>query len=126
MLKKDFDKESKTKVDHNAPLFSRNAETENIDWAVNYWINNGLPKEKLVLGLAAYGHSFRLNNRNRNTPGSSTDSSQSQILIYPDICRKLAEGDWQRAWSEDQRVPYVFKGNEWISYDDAESMKIKV
>jgi chitinase len=107
-------------------LFSRSGETENIDWTVSNLINSGIPKEKLVLGLAAYGHGFKLTDQNRNTPGSLTENSQKQMYIYPDVCRKLAEGGWQRAWSEEQRVPYAFKHNEWISYDDAESMKIKV
>ncbi len=62
-------------VDHNAPLYSRKSEVGNtsylnIDWAVNYWLNNGLPKEKLVLGLATYGRVFKLKDPNQYAPGA--------------------------------------------------------
>ena len=62
-------------TDHNAPLYSRksergNATYLNVDWAVNYWINNGMPRQKLILGLATYGRAFKLLDRNQNQPGS--------------------------------------------------------
>ncbi len=54
-------------VDHNSPLYARkdevgNATYFNTDWGVKYWLNSGLPKEKLVLGLALYGRTFKLEN----------------------------------------------------------------
>lgn len=42
----------------NAPLFSD--DNLNVDFAVNYWLKNGCPAEKLNLGLATYGRSFKL------------------------------------------------------------------
>ena len=50
------------KLDHNSPLYSRKSNLDNLnaDWAVNYWINSGMPKEKLVLGLATYGRTFKM------------------------------------------------------------------
>jgi chitinase len=50
---------------HNSPLYSRSDEIGNlsylnIDWSLNYWLDQGFPKEKLVLGLATYGRSFKL------------------------------------------------------------------
>jgi GH18 family chitinase len=32
------------------------------NWAVNYWIQQGMPKEKISMGLAAYGRTFKLVN----------------------------------------------------------------
>ena len=32
------------------------------NWAVNYWIEQGMPKEKISMGLAAYGRTFKLVN----------------------------------------------------------------
>lgn len=48
---------------HQAPLYPRRDESPdqrklNVEWAVNYWLNQGCPKEKLVVGLALYGRSF--------------------------------------------------------------------
>ena len=30
------------------------------DWAVRYWIEQGMPREKVTMGLATYGRTFEL------------------------------------------------------------------
>jgi len=47
----------------NAPLFSPRNATEdflysNINSSIQYWISMGVPKEKILLGIPTYGHSF--------------------------------------------------------------------
>lgn len=32
----------------------------NQEWAANYWLDNGCPKEKFLIGMPTYGRSFRL------------------------------------------------------------------
>ena len=39
------------------------------DWAVNYFISNGAPPEKIVLGISAYGKSFQWNSDARMIGG---------------------------------------------------------
>ena len=36
------------------------------NYTVNYWLDNGLEKEKLILGMPFYGQSFKLANENNN------------------------------------------------------------
>jgi chitinase len=106
----------------------------NIDWAVNYWLNNGLPKEKLILGLATYGRVFKLADPSQNTPGSLNNGTgsvgkftrEAGFLSYYEICDKLTNSGWTRVWSDEQSVPYAHGQNEWVGYDDVESLKIKV
>lgn len=48
----------------NAPLYKRSEEhsifsTLNINATVNYWHEHGLDKNKIIIGLPTYGHSFR-------------------------------------------------------------------
>lgn len=48
----------------NAPLYKRGEEhsifaTLNINATVNYWNEHGLDKNKIIIGLPTYGHSFR-------------------------------------------------------------------
>ncbi len=38
----------------------------------------------------------------------------------------LADEGWARAWDQPQKVPYAFKGDNWVGYDDEESFKLKV
>ena len=59
----------------------------NIDWAVNYWLQNGCPKEKLVLGLANYGRVFSLKNSNENQPGSFNNGTGLIGKVFLTICK---------------------------------------
>ncbi len=45
----------------------------NVDAAVNYWLSEGAPRDKLVVGLASYGHSFKLANVNNFKLGSTAE-----------------------------------------------------
>lgn len=49
---------------YNSPLHKRDSDlayfsTLNIEWAANYWVENGAPKEKLVVGIPTYGRTWR-------------------------------------------------------------------
>lgn len=46
-------------------------------------------------------------------------------LDFLKICTFLQNGATQ-AWDAPQDVPYAYKGNEWVGYDNEESFKIKV
>ena len=36
------------------------------NYTINYWLDNGLEKEKLILGMPFYGQSFKLASANNN------------------------------------------------------------
>uniref|UniRef100_A0A182U402 GH18 domain-containing protein n=1 Tax=Anopheles melas TaxID=34690 RepID=A0A182U402_9DIPT len=53
---------------HNAPLFAGPSDqndfqrTLNVQHSINYWLSQGAPASKLVLGVPAYGRTFTLAN----------------------------------------------------------------
>lgn len=56
-------------------LYGRKDETGekrylNVNWAVQYWLNHGLIRDKLVLGLSAYGRTFTLADENNYRIGA--------------------------------------------------------
>ena len=51
-------------------------DTLSVEWAVNRWLSGGVPKEKLVMGLATYGRTFTLKDRRRNGVGSAATGSE--------------------------------------------------
>jgi GH18 family chitinase len=50
---------------------------------------------------------------------------EAGFLAYYEICQKLQQG-WTRVWNEEQKVPYAYNGNEWVGYEDVESLNHKV
>lgn len=42
------------------------------------------------------------------------------------ICLRLKSGNWTRKYDEVGKVPYMFYGKNWIGYEDADSLKIKM
>lgn len=66
-----------TETGIHVPLFASKDDTQlnqqlTQDWAVRYWISNGCPPSKLVMGLALYGRTFRLANARDNGIGART------------------------------------------------------
>lgn len=51
-----------------------------------------------------------------------------QFLLYSisQIVEKLAEGGWTTVWDDEQQVPYAYKGNLWVGYDDTRAFAAKV
>jgi chitinase len=49
---------------HNSPLYPRSDEwnmfsTVNLNWTSFYWVQLGMPREKIVIGLPTYGQTYQ-------------------------------------------------------------------
>lgn len=38
----------------------------------------------------------------------------------------MENSDWTTVWDDEQKVPYAFKGNQWVGYDNPESLTLKM
>ena len=56
----------------NAALYD--IDTENVDYAVKYWLTLGASPEKLNLGMGSYGRSFKMCGSS-STPGSCANGA---------------------------------------------------
>ncbi|CAG5135458.1 unnamed protein product, partial [Candidula unifasciata] len=104
-----------------------------VDWAAKYWVSLGAPKEKLNIGLASYGRSFKLANPDEHTILSKatgagtaqTFTQQEGMMAYFEICNFINE---KGATSVDLPIQigrYAYKGNLWVGYDDEETIAQK-
>merc|ERR1719463_482410 len=120
-------------VAHNAPLYADPAypgePSMNIDWGVSQWLQH-VPASKLVLGLPAYGRAWA-----RAPPGQqlveygqSTATGQGTwekgVYSFWDVHQNFV-GVRERQWNNVSKVPYLTGEDEFISYDDEESIAIK-
>ncbi|XP_030158412.1 chitinase-3-like protein 1 isoform X2 [Lynx canadensis] len=121
---------------HHSPLFRGLEEKSadrfnNVDYAMGYMLRLGAPANKLVMGIPAFGRSFTLTSSKTGVgapisgpglPGQFT--KEEGILAYYEICDFLKGAAVHRLSA--QKVPYATKGNQWVGYDDQESVKNKV
>ncbi|KAK3872392.1 hypothetical protein Pcinc_022519 [Petrolisthes cinctipes] len=127
---------------HNAPLYAREDETDdektlNVDATLKMYLDSDAPPNKLVLGVGLYGRTFLLTDP--NNPGISAPANTASafagpytredgFLGYNEICEKQTKeaGAWQIVWQRSHQVPYMFRDNMWVGYDDDISITVKV
>ncbi|XP_014672733.1 PREDICTED: acidic mammalian chitinase-like [Priapulus caudatus] len=102
-------------------------------WAAERWVSGGCPKEKLTIGLAAYGRSFTLQLASKYKMGDAanhggtagTYTREAGFLSYYEVCDMLRSGA-TRVWHNDHQAPYAYLSNQWVGYDDEQSIANKV
>uniref|UniRef100_A0A0P5TL21 chitinase n=1 Tax=Daphnia magna TaxID=35525 RepID=A0A0P5TL21_9CRUS len=124
----------------NAPLYA-NPTIEsgsnlllNVNWTVNYWISNGAPPSKIILGMGLYGRGFTLASSTQNgfyayAPQpiqAGPYTRESGTWGYNEICEKFkADPSWTVVRDPYYKAPYAYKSNQWIGYDDQQSLRLK-
>ncbi|XP_015601593.1 chitinase-3-like protein 2 isoform X2 [Cephus cinctus] len=118
----------------NAPLYPRSPEigylsTLNVNYSAYYLLSKGMPREKIVIGIPTYGHSYKLDNSLNHEVGSPAKSfgtsGSAGFVPYSTTCKFLHSGA-ETIFEHESRVPYTYKNDEWISYDDILSVKYKI
>ena len=64
------------------------------EWAANYWVTNGCPPSKLVVGMAMYGRGYKLVNPSVHGMGAPAQGPASRgphteedgLLAYYEVC----------------------------------------
>ncbi|KAI5644636.1 glycosyl hydrolases family 18 domain-containing protein [Phthorimaea operculella] len=128
-----------TTTGHNAALHigyrHGTPATYAVDVAVEYWLDQGCPSEKLAIGVPFYGRTFTLSDPNFNYVGASAGgvgiagpyTATAGTIGYNEFCvMLLADSGWEVRYDEESAVPYAFNGRNWVSYDDANSITKKV
>lgn len=124
---------------HVAPLHSRPDEEGdelhlNVEAVINRWIERGAAPQKINIGLVTYGRSFTLANPSVHDIGSPATGPgqigqyvpESGDFAYAELCEQANQGLWQIYRNQAQAVPYAVKGDQWVGFDDEESISAKV
>ncbi|KAI1725553.1 glycosyl hydrolases family 18 domain-containing protein [Ditylenchus destructor] len=125
----------------NAPLYGRSTDAiydpEHVDWnvagAVKHWRDGGMPPGKIVVGIPTYGRGWTLSNPSTTgigAPASGPSKATEYVKLagigaYYEYCEMLSKGA-KRYFDKETKVPYLIYGDQWISYEDMESIKEKM
>ncbi|BFZ21711.1 hypothetical protein BsWGS_24750 [Bradybaena similaris] len=122
----------------NSPLYSRNDPrfnpTLSTNWTVHYWNRLGMPYDKIVVGITGVGRRLVLNSTSMTEPGSPVTREVIKGdyylieagLAYPEICELLSNKSTTRVFDEEQKNPYLVNGDNWVGYEDKESITHKL
>lgn len=86
------------------------------------------------MGMPLYGQSFRLEKEsehglNAKAPGPGEAGPYTRaagFLAYYEICDNIQNKGWTVVQDPKRRMgPYAYKGNQWVSFDDREMIRIK-
>lgn len=104
----------------------------NVNFSVNYWLQNGADSRKLVMGAPAYGRSFSLSDVNQHglnvktygTGNAGEFTREAGVLSYYEICNTVKTQSWNVVHFPDMGS-YAYAGNQWVGYDDVEDFRLK-
>uniref|UniRef100_A0A2C9JWJ7 Uncharacterized protein n=1 Tax=Biomphalaria glabrata TaxID=6526 RepID=A0A2C9JWJ7_BIOGL len=121
-------------IGHHAPLIGgekwmdAKGDSLSVEQSVNLWLKLGADPNKLVMGLALYGKTFKLCNKGFEPGDKSCGSANPDTLNYYEIVQKLKSGKYEKKWLENELVPYAYSPSEklWVGFDDEESITAKV
>ncbi|KAL4240167.1 hypothetical protein ACF0H5_000961 [Mactra antiquata] len=122
----------------NSPLYPSSHDSAaqrqlNMNWAADYWAKQGIPKHKLVIGMATYGRSFTLASPSDKDVGAPAKgpgragqyTRERGFLSYYEICKMVESGHGIDRWDNEQKVPYYSIGRLWVGYDNVKSITVK-
>jgi chitinase len=135
----DFHGQWERTVGHNSPLFALDSASSyqkklTVDFSAREWIKQGAPKEKILIGMPTYGRSFTLVNETQfdigapasggGMPGKFTN--EAGFLSYYEVCSFLAQPNTTLVWDSEQQVPFAYRKDQWVGFDDERSLKTKM
>ncbi|XP_008184295.1 probable chitinase 10 isoform X2 [Acyrthosiphon pisum] len=106
----------------------------NMDSTIKLIRKLGADPSKIVVGLPFYGQTYTLSSNSEHGLGDPAKGSgypgeytqQPGMLAYYEICNRVANEKWQVSRDKNSGFdPYAYDGNQWVSYDDEISIKLK-
>jgi chitinase len=96
----------------------------------------GVPADRINLGIGFYGRSYTLEDANCNKPGCKHSApgvagqctGESGILSFAEIESYIKRFNLEKIYDKEAGVKYLAWGsnNQWVSYDDEETLQDKV
>jgi chitinase len=129
LMSYDYAGEWESVTGHHTNLYVSGLRPAGISTAkvVTAYLNAGIPKEKIVLGAAFYGRSWKdVNKKNRGLfqPGTPASGNFSYKTLHE---KYIDKNGFRRYWDRSARAPYLWNphSRQFITYEDEKSIKKK-
>ncbi|CAH4038467.1 chitinase-like protein EN03 isoform X1 [Pieris brassicae] len=136
-------------ADYSAPTYKPQNRNDllNVDAAISYWLTGGAPSSKIVVGIATYARTWKLDSDSEisgvpplhtDGPGEAGPYTKTEgLLSYPEVCAKLINPNHQKGMRPHLRKvtdpskrfgTYAFRLPDdngdpglWVSYEDPDT-----
>jgi chitinase len=111
---------------HNSPLYppsSQVCQDGSLDQSVKYFLQLGVPKSKLIVGMASYGRAF--NTGALYQPPSSSQGNGAAVS-YTEAMNRITQG-WTYHWDDTSKMPYLVNPaqTQLVAFEDTTSFRHK-
>lgn len=123
-----YDNNDPTQTSHHAALYPH------LNNSINFYLEKGCPRSKIIAGLPTYGRSYTLADlmetgigapvTGPGNPGAYTQSAG--FLGYNEICEMVKREGLKEVWDKESGSVYTWIGDQWVSYDNIDSVEQKV
>ncbi|KAF4969335.1 hypothetical protein FSARC_3410 [Fusarium sarcochroum] len=121
-------------VNWTKPYLNAHTNLTEIDSALDLLWRNDIQPNKVVMGLSFYGRAFTAASAACRKPGclfsspanAGSCSREKGILLNSEIDKEIKNRNLKPELYKEEAVKVVTWGKQWVSYDDAETLKMKV
>ncbi|MFD6950618.1 MULTISPECIES: glycoside hydrolase family 18 protein [unclassified Nocardiopsis] len=101
-------------------------DADSVDRAVRSYLDMGAPRERLVVGVPAFGRGWQGvdpadDGRGQAADGPADDAYDGPTMAFSD----LQEREGRRFLDEEAGAYWVYDGDEWWTYDNPEVIRLK-
>ena len=112
---------------HHTCLFNATGDLFRVstDSSVRLYVDAGVPREKIVIGAAFYGRMWKgVPDVNRGL-FQMAGTTGGHGAHYDELEDAFLSKGYVRYWDEEAKAPWLFNGENFLSYDDEESIAHK-
>lgn len=97
-----------------------------INKSVIEYINRGAVREKIIIGIPLYAYGWEGVEPLENGLFQSVSAPISGFIDYSTLRRDYVDNGYSEHWDDISKVPYLYNGDKFITFDNKRSVKYKL